>query len=82
MGKNEAIALDVVGWKMTADGSALEAVPEPSSYALLLTGTAFLTLLAISRRCAYEPVHYGTGNFGYASNKCRASDVSEVRKWS
>jgi len=82
MGKNEAIALDVVGWKMTADGSALEAVPEPSSYALLLTGTAFLTLLAISRRCAYEPVHYGTGNFDYAANKCRASDVSEVRKWS
>ena len=43
MGKNEAIALDVVGWKMTADGLALEAVPEPSSYALLLTGAAFLT---------------------------------------
>jgi len=42
MGPNEAIALDAVGWQMSAAGLQLESVPEPSTYALLFAGALLL----------------------------------------
>jgi hypothetical protein len=50
MGPNEAIALDVEGWDMTAAGLALEEqVPEPSAWALVIGGGA---VLLVARRRA------------------------------
>jgi hypothetical protein len=47
VGSNEATALDVVGWNLTAQGLALESVPEPSTVYLLLGG---LLALGLHRR--------------------------------
>ncbi|MBV8278194.1 MAG: NF038122 family metalloprotease [Verrucomicrobia bacterium] len=42
MGRNEAIALNVVGWQLTPAGLALEAVPEPGTFPLLLVGCGLM----------------------------------------
>jgi len=46
VGKNEVTALDVIGYTLTSQGLALESgtVPEPSTYALLLSGLALLAI--------------------------------------
>lgn len=46
--QNEITALDVVGWNLTAAGKAVEGVPEPSTWAMLLLGA--LGCVVASRR--------------------------------
>jgi hypothetical protein len=54
MGPNEAIALNAVGWQMSAAGLQLESVPEPSTYALLFAGALFI--IGVRRRRAGSAV--------------------------
>jgi hypothetical protein len=48
MGSNEVIALNGVGWRMSAAGLQLESVPEPSTSALLFAGA--LLIIGVRRR--------------------------------
>jgi len=50
MGSNEAIALNAVGWRMSAAGLQLESVPEPSTNALLFAGA--LLIIGVRRRAS------------------------------
>jgi hypothetical protein len=54
LGPNEMAALDVIGWNLTSAGLALEgvAVPEPSTYALILGGLLALGVLRRVRKSA------------------------------
>jgi hypothetical protein len=50
MGPNEAIALNAVGWRMSAAGLQLESVPEPPACALLFIGA--LLIIGVRRRAS------------------------------
>ncbi len=55
VGPNELTALDIVGWNLTPAGLALEegaAVPEPSTYAMLLGGLVALGIYSRRRKSA------------------------------
>jgi hypothetical protein len=45
MGRNEAIALNLVGWQLSPAGLALEAVPEPGTFPLLLAGCGLMVIV-------------------------------------